>query len=997
MHTELAAAAEELGILFAHNPVPMWVFDPGTLRILAVNQAAERQYGYSADEFLSLTLADIRPPGEMERVYAAVHDPRGGGVLVRGEFRHRRRDGSLLDVEITTQEVPFRGATARVAMAVDVTGRRRAVQRLEALHAVTARLATALTPGEVAQAVVSEGVAALGARSGAVALLDAARGELHVVQAVGYPPEAMERFRSMPLATDFPLAEAVRLAEPIFLADAAARAERYPALADLRRANGGGAMAAVPLLAGGAPIGCIGLNFPEGFVLGDEERAFVLSLAGQCAQAMHRAGLYEEERHSRMAAERLQALTEGFSGAATEAQVGAVAMRQGVAALGAYAGVLALRTEEGDELELLSSIGYPEEACMSVGRRWRMDASIPIAEATRTGEPVFLESPRAWAAHFGGGYTPPASSASQAWAAVPVALEDGGRGALLWTYDRPRRFDPRERALMLSISRLCAQGLDRARLFEAERRARAEAERLAVALDGAREAAEMESRRLATVLDAIPIGVWMADATGRVTDVNRAAPDIWGEAPMSAGVQEYAAYRARWPETGQPVQPEEWALARAVSRGEVVVGERVEIERLDGSRGFILNSGAPIRDADGTIVGGVVAALDVTERMRAEAERDRALAQAEAVRDRLRLVFEQAPVAIVLLRGPEHLVESANARYVRLLGPVRRAAQLLGLPVRRALPELAGQGFFELLDRVYATGEPFVGTEVPARLDRDGDGVAEEALYNFVYQPLFAADGAVEGICAIGVDVTDLVQGRRAAEEANLAKSQFLATMSHELRTPLNAIGGYAQLLEMGIFGPVTEPQRAQLSRIQRSQEHLLGLINSVLNFARIEAGRVQYTLEEVPVAPALAEVVEFVLPQAGERGVAVEAVRCEAGLRVRADAEKLRQVMLNLLSNAVKFTPEGGSISVWADARPDGLAAVRVRDTGVGIAPDRIGDIFDPFVQVGRRLNSRDEGVGLGLAISRDLARGMGGDLTVESAPGHGATFTFTLPLADG
>jgi PAS domain S-box-containing protein len=830
-----AAAAEELGILFAQNPVPMWVFDPRTLRVLAVNHAAERQYGYSADEFLALSIVDLRPPEDLERLHRELARLAATpGVVSRGMHRHQRRDGSVLDVELTTQEIPFRGGTARVCMALDVTDRTRTSRRLEALQAVTARLSTALTPADVADAVVDEGVRVLGAHSGSVALLDPARLELHIVRAIGYPPEALERFASMALDAEFPLTDVVRAGEPLFLHDVAARAARYPALADLRRANGGGAMAAVPLVVDGRPIGALGLNFPEGFALGAEDRAFVLSLAAQCAQALHRARLYEEEWRSRLAAERLQALTEGFSGAVTPAEVGEVAMRHGVAALGAYAGVLALRTPAGDEAELLASIGYPEAACMSAGRRWPMDASIPIVRATRTGEPVFLESPGAWAEQFGGGYAPPPASASQAWAAVPVVLEGGGRGALLWTYDHPRRFDARDRELMLAISRVCAQGLDRARLFEAER----------------------------------------------------------------------------------------------------------------------------------------------------------------AARDRLRSVFEQAPVSIVILRGPEHVVESANAHCTRLLAPDRRTEQLLGLPVRDALPELAGQGFYELLDEVYATGRPFIGTEMPAWLDRDGDGFAEEALFNFVYQPLFTARGEVEGICAVGVDVTDLVRARQSAEEANRAKSEFLATMSHELRTPLNAIGGYAQLLEMGLFGEVTDAQRDHLVRIQRSQEHLLGLINNVLNFVRIEAGRVQYALEDVPVAQSLGQVMELIVPQARTRGLTVHPVACDRDVVVRADPEKVRQVVLNLLSNAVKFTPGGGTFGVSAEAR-GGFAEVRVRDTGIGIAPDRLADIFDPFVQVGTGLTSRDEGVGLGLSISRELARGMGGDLTVESVVGQGTTFTLTLPLA--
>jgi signal transduction histidine kinase len=247
-------------------------------------------------------------------------------------------------------------------------------------------------------------------------------------------------------------------------------------------------------------------------------------------------------------------------------------------------------------------------------------------------------------------------------------------------------------------------------------------------------------------------------------------------------------------------------------------------------------------------------------------------------------------------------------------------------------------------------------------------------------------------------------QARADAEAANRAKSQFLATMSHELRTPLNAVGGYAELLELGVHGPVTAAQRTALGRIQRSQKHLLGLINEVLNYARLEAGRVRYDVGDVALGPALAGVEALVAPQVRAKGLALAVAPCDAGpdgrpLLVRADAEKLGQILLNLLSNAVKFTDAGGRITVACRARHAGagpVVDVAVADTGVGIAADQLEHVFEPFVQVGRALNSPGEGTGLGLAISRDLARGMGGDLAAESAPGAGSTFTLTLPRAE-
>jgi signal transduction histidine kinase len=234
---------------------------------------------------------------------------------------------------------------------------------------------------------------------------------------------------------------------------------------------------------------------------------------------------------------------------------------------------------------------------------------------------------------------------------------------------------------------------------------------------------------------------------------------------------------------------------------------------------------------------------------------------------------------------------------------------------------------------------------------------------------------------------------RAAADEANRAKSAFLAVMSHELRTPLNAIGGYVQLLEMGIHGPVTDAQREALARVERSQKHLLRLINDVLNLARIESGRVEFVLEDVDLAALMDDVTPMVEPQMNAKGLALE-VGAAPGAVARADREKVQQIVINLLSNAIKFTPAGGSVRVRA-RRPDGPGAVllSVEDTGIGIPSEKQASVFDPFVQVDMSRTRRSEGSGLGLAISRDLARGMGGDLQVESIVGEGSTFTLTLP----
>ena len=238
----------------------------------------------------------------------------------------------------------------------------------------------------------------------------------------------------------------------------------------------------------------------------------------------------------------------------------------------------------------------------------------------------------------------------------------------------------------------------------------------------------------------------------------------------------------------------------------------------------------------------------------------------------------------------------------------------------------------------------------------------------------------------------ELLRSARAeAESANRSKSEFLRTMSHELRTPLNAIGGYAELLEMGIRGPISDQQREDLLRIRRSQRHLLGLVNEVLNYAKLETGNVHYDVEDVVVQEALREAQGFVSPQARAKAIALRARDCPQELVARADGEKLRQILVNLLSNAVKFTGPGGTIDLGCEATSDRIL-MWVRDTGRGIPADKLEAVFEPFIQVDQGLTRAYEGTGLGLAISRDLARGMGGDLTVESTPGEGSTFTLVL-----
>lgn len=577
---------------------------------------------------------------------------------------------------------------------------------------------------------------------------------------------------------------------------------------------------------------------------------------------------------------------------------------------------------------------------------------------------------------------------------------------------------------------------------------------------------------------------------------------------------------------------------------------RFAMERTGGSAddAWFTFSLSPIREESGAIVAFLNVVAETTQQRQAEREAQDARTAAEVAERRLRDVFAQAPAFLAVLRGKDHVFEFVNDAYTRLIGD----RQPIGRTVDETLPEVRAQGFVDLLDRVFESGKPFVGREIPITLARAAGAAAEQAYVDFVYQPITEPNGSTVGIVVHGTDVTEAVVARREIErllraseqarsdaessearyrflanaipvqvwsatpdgaldyvsertaayfgrtetevigdqwltvlhpedlgrtrerwlhslssgepyetefrllsaahgtfrwhlarataqrddegriirwfgtntdieeskrteaelkrltleatEANRAKSDFLAAMSHELRTPLNAIGGYAQLIELGVRGPVTDAQRTDLLKIQRSKDHLDALVSDVLSFAKAGAGRMEFRTRDVSVAKTVDAVLEMVTPQIATKQLnlispqtaatpGIQAAPSGPGtLTVIADSDKMRQILLNLLANALKFTPPNGTISVAVDAT-DAEALISVSDTGIGVPTDQLDRIFEPFVQAKRALHASDQGVGLGLAISRQLARAMNGDLAVKSVVGEGSTFTLRLP----
>ena len=238
----------------------------------------------------------------------------------------------------------------------------------------------------------------------------------------------------------------------------------------------------------------------------------------------------------------------------------------------------------------------------------------------------------------------------------------------------------------------------------------------------------------------------------------------------------------------------------------------------------------------------------------------------------------------------------------------------------------------------------------------------------------------------------DLSAAHDVAARANRAKTDFLAVMSHELRTPLNAIAGYSEILTMGVNGPLTEKQAEAVSRIQRGQEHLLTLIDDVLNFTKIEAGASRIEPRLVRVGAALEELEPLVAPDVARKGIDLQREPVAPELEVYADPNKLRQILLNIVSNAIKFTPSGGRIQLSATGA-DGAVVMTVTDTGIGVPASKVAKVFEPFFQVDAGTTREYSGVGLGLAIARDLARAMGGEIEFESEVGKGTAVSLTLP----
>jgi PAS domain S-box-containing protein len=508
---------------------------------------------------------------------------------------------------------------------------------------------------------------------------------------------------------------------------------------------------------------------------------------------------------------------------------------------------------------------------------------------------------------------------------------------------------------------------------------------------------------LAAIVESSDDAIIGKSLDGMITSWNKGAERVFGYTPAEA--------------IGKPISMLAWPgneddmkhLLERIRNKQHVEHYETKRRRKDGQHVLISLTLSPILNADGQIVGISKIARDITEIKVAEKalldnnvllEKARADVLAE---QRFRDLIENAPDAIFQVdRSGTILLTNRTAE--TMLGYTR--AELMGQSIDLLVPDaVRGTHAKHRASYLHAPAIRPMGTGLDLRARRK-DGVEIPVEISLSPNPT----GSGTSVTAV---VRDISERRQAEEEvrtlqerylaelearsqdadrANRLKSEFLASMSHELRTPLHTIIGFSELLAEEFEGPLNDSQKRYLSHIHRDSEHLLELINEILDLSKIEAGSLSLRPESIHLANAVADAVSSVQPRAALKGIALEDRNSFPG-KVVADPLRLKEILYNLLGNALKFTPEGGRVWIEASAQDRKFVQITVADTGIGIPPEEQTNVFEKFYQVGQSASGIREGTGLGLAICKRLVEMQGGALWLESEPGRGSKFHFTLP----
>lgn len=494
--------------------------------------------------------------------------------------------------------------------------------------------------------------------------------------------------------------------------------------------------------------------------------------------------------------------------------------------------------------------------------------------------------------------------------------------------------------------------------------------------------APVEARRLAAIMQALPVGVAITDEAGGATQVNAEYDRIWGHPQVRPQrVEDYAPYLAWWADSGKPLLPEEWASAVAVREDRTVTGQFLEIQRFDGTRAFVLNSASPIHDAYGRVIGSAVAIQEVTELRRAQEalragdERYRTLAE------NFRVALKAAPITLATLDTDLRYTWVHNTRH----GFTPEA--VIGKRPDELLPPENVRELMALLRDVRDTGRP-AQREITGHVDGT-DGQRWD--YFATVEPLRGSSGAAGGLTLALFDITERKVMEEELRVTDRHRVRFLALLSHELRNPLAPIRSALHVLRRAPAGGAQAASARAV--IERQVDQLVRLVDDLLDVTRIATNKIRLQRAAVRFGDVVARTAEDLRPTFVEKGVRLVVRLPEDDTVVDGDETRLAQIVGNLLQNAAKFTPSGGEAIVTV-AREADRVAVSVRDTGLGISPDLLPMLFEPFVQAEHAPRGDADGLGLGLSLVKSLVDLHGGDVSVASpGPGRGTEFVVHLP----
>lgn len=502
-------------------------------------------------------------------------------------------------------------------------------------------------------------------------------------------------------------------------------------------------------------------------------------------------------------------------------------------------------------------------------------------------------------------------------------------------------------------------------------------------------------RWLAAIVESSDTAIMGESLDGMITSWNRAAVQMFGYSAEEAVGK--PVFFLAWPGEEEKMHD----LLDVVRKGQRVDGFETSRKHKNGTQVFVSLSMFPIQDASGKIVGIAKIARNITDRKLAEEQIARSHAEVIAER-KFREIIEEAPDAILEVNQTGQIV-IANKTSETLFGYTRE--ELLGQPVEILVPMPHRGNHADNVARFVKNGKSRPmgqgldlnarrkdGSEFPVEISLSPIRSEKEVLIVVVIRDVSERRKAEEQLRALQEGYfNELVARQHEAERLNLLKSEFMASVSHELRTPLHTIIGFTDLLKEETNGALNAKQLRFVEHIQRDSEHLLALINDVLDLSRIEAGGLTLHTEQIDIPDLLHQTSESVRGQAAAKGITLH-TETEDDLYASADRTRVRQVLLNLLGNAIKFTPTGGSVTMTASLDEDWVR-ISVRDTGIGISPEEQELIFEKFYQAGVTTGGVKEGTGLGLTISRQIVMMHGGRLDVTSSKGVGSEFTFTLP----